>query len=73
MVIPILGTSLDKVYPMVVPVTQGMFHTMLLRNLAVIATTDVPTMIVKARNKLNFKANLQFRHLRQDTLHSTRL
>jgi hypothetical protein len=73
MVIPILGTSLDKVYPMAVPVMQGMFPTMLLRNPAVIATTDVPNMIVKARNKRNSRANLRFRHLHQDSLHSTRL
>jgi hypothetical protein len=58
---------------MVVPVMQEMCHTMLLRNPAVIATTDVLNTIVKARNKRNFKANLQFRHPHQAILPSTRL
>jgi len=55
---------------MVALVMQGMYHTMPLRNPAVIATTDVLNMIVKARNKRSSKANLRFRHLRQGILRS---
>jgi hypothetical protein len=68
-----LEASLDKVFPMVVLVMQEMCHTMLLRNPAVTATTDVLNMIVKARNNRSSQTSLHLRRLLKDPLRSKNL
>jgi hypothetical protein len=58
---------------MVVLVMQEMCHTMLLRNPAVTATTDVLNMIVKARNNRSSQTSLHLRRLLKDPLRSKNL